>query len=127
MAMTNSLNIKAKYKVSDLIEALLKNKEEHVSDYEKAIEVYKKDLLDLIEKPIAQLERGELPDEIEHNFGLVKPLNEAKNYDNMLYIFNSMTDGEVELSMSDANSILNDEWSWAINAKHLNNTYSSRG
>lgn len=127
MSRTHNLNIKANYKVEDIITALLKNKEEHIKDYKKAIQVYMSDLLNAFEVPLAKLEKGLVPDLIPHNFGLNQPRNEEKSYDNMIKLFQSMTDNVVELDMDDANGIFNDEWDWAVSSKILNSTYSSRG
>jgi hypothetical protein len=57
---------------------------------------------------------------------ITKPTDAAKNYEQYISLFKQSVSEELELTMSEANSIINDEWDWAVSAKLLNSTYSSR-
>ena len=125
----NNFNVRleSEYKVNDIIAELRKNKDAHVADYKKAMEVYLTDLLNCVENFIKKIESGKMPEYVSNNFGLSIPQNNESSYLKMIKIFSMMQVDNVKLSMEDANAIFNDEWSWLATSKLINSSYSSRG
>lgn len=137
----SSLNFKGKFPVKILIEALKKNKVLHEKEYAESIEVYYKKmetaLLNLHEVSFGLASSArEKKDLTYYNdlqialravSSLVKPVDCKKLYDEYIKMFKDMAEPNVELTVQEYNSIVNDEWDWAINAKTVNSTYLSAG
>lgn len=124
-----TLDIKAKYKTSFLIDKLKEHRDNHITDYAKAVTVYNNDLTRALEKLAATASGTDL-DEVKQAynkvFAIVKPVDARKAYEQYISLLSNSADEIIELDMDDANSIINDEWDWAVNAKMTNSFYSSR-
>ena len=59
-------------------------------------------------------------------YTLNKPVDASKMYEQYISLLSQSTDKELTLALNDANAIINDSWDWAIQAKTVNSTYSSR-
>lgn len=135
MQLSRVLDIKVNYSVSFLIEKLKVNLENHIDDYEKALIVYKKDLYkhlmeiqnicdDILRKNDVELK--DFNSMYSKIYTLNKPVDASKMYEQYISLLSQSTDKELTLALNDANAIINDSWDWAIQAKTVNSTYSSR-
>ena len=128
-----TLDIKTKYKTKFLIERLKEHRDNHINDYRKAMDVYHKDLKDALHslhvlalKSVDTLDLDVVKTAHSKVQSIVKPVNAVKAYDQYIDLLFYSAEQVVELDMDDANSIINDEWDWAVSAKITNSFYSSR-
>jgi hypothetical protein len=54
-----------------------------------------------------------------------KPVDRSNLYRNYIELFQLSSDHDIELTLDQANYIINDTWDWAISAKNINLTYST--
>lgn len=126
-------NIKAQYNPKGLAHALQENKKKHIAEYASALEVYGRDLDKAwteFQKVVKRASRTKDTAALQSPYfalvGLIKPVNLKEKYDHYIAIFESIQDTEVEMTLDQANAIINDEWDWAVSAKSINSTYSVR-
>jgi len=131
--MRLSEGMKATYKVDYLVETLKKFREEHRSDYIKAVEVYHRDLkkeLSEFSKKINKSNKDiKSPEDVKPvmvRIDLATPENKVKEYDKLINVLDNSVGDDVELDSVDANHIINDDWDWIKMAKFSNAVYSSR-
>ena len=131
----NNLNFVTKYSVVDLIKSLEKHLNNHKEEYAKAEVVYKNDVnnslkqISKVSKKLAiegSTELNELSLLYNKLNTLKRPIDASKNYEDAISLFSRSTETEISLTNTDANAIFNDQWSWAVDAKFLNASYSSR-
>lgn len=145
MKMANmSLDIKVKLNRLEIIARLGAHLDEHLIEYEKAVEVYKVDVVKLTEKLRGALDdyanaagEDDFMDKREEKLRPVQvayaelnslraPINAFEMYESFMSILKASKDDEIEFSLMDADAIINDNWSWAKDAKALNSTYAIR-
>lgn len=117
--MQNRHNRTIKISKSKLIETIQKNKEEHIKDYDEAVEAYKKEGAKQLKDCKKQLDDGSLKIKLQ----LVTPVNRATEYDKIIEMFNWELNDEVELSQSEFNDYVHDDNTDSAHAKLLNSTY----
>ena len=93
------------------------------TDYDKALNKLAKASRKLI---VNYNKDKDLWNAYEEYDGLIRPVDASKTYDTYISLLSNSTSDNVELSIQDANAIINDEWDWAIAAKTTNAFYSSR-
>ncbi len=119
-----NLSMTVKVRPADLIEALRRNKAEHLEEYAKAVKVY---LLDLRHKFSDLMEKAEAGDlTADYDVRLNKPVDNTKLYDKYIGMFTLATDEVIEISTEDYGCVVDDNWSWAVMGKASNSFYSSR-
>lgn len=120
------INAEGEFDVQDIINVLRKNKEEHVKDYKIALEVYLGELLAKLSDIVLEIESAKIPETVNDNFGLLKPINEEKKYDDNIKLFSMHTSQKITLCLSEADKIFNDNWDWKNYAAAVNSSYSSK-
>ena len=134
--LDSSLDVNVDYSVAFLISQLEINKAKHIEEYKQALVVYEQDRLSLlkeIQKEAKVLTTVDTKDNrdrlyrLNHSFYNLKlPVNAEKTYDTYIGLLKNTVSENVNLGISDANAIINDEWDWAVSAKTTNYSYSSR-
>jgi hypothetical protein len=138
MRAVGMLDVKTKFKTVDIISQLHEHRKNHIKEYENAMEVYREKVLGFTQLLIGaatnfsiEVKEGK---DIDYNevskkwFNLTQlkvPVDSREMYDQLITLFASSDEETIEMSLQDANSIINDEWDWAISAKTINSTYSS--
>ena len=102
-----------------LIAQILANKENHVKEYEKAVVAYKKEALKQLAEQTKRVEEGALDAKLE----LIEPVNNAKNYDKIVDMFQWEENEIVELSQDEFREYVQDETEFAQRAKMSNAYY----
>jgi hypothetical protein len=106
-------------KKSDLIAKIKENKENHIIEYEKAVEAYKVVAKRTLEKQMKELKNGSLSISVH----LVAPVKKTDEYDKIAAMFEWEQADTVTLSQGEFNEYVLDETSFAREAKMLNSTY----
>ena len=102
-----------------LIDTIKINKKEHVSEFNEAVVLYKKEALKQLKVQTENAKSGTL----DIRLHLVSPVNREENYDKLISMFDWELEGEVELSQGEFNEYVLNETSFAKSAKLANSTY----
>jgi len=133
-ALGKTLNIKTTFAVKDVIGFLEKHLEQHKKEYAEAVEVYEKTVAEKLQVLSAvaydmsetKYSYTKLSEPWSAIVSLKVPVNQTEMYEQYISIFKQSTSTDVELSMEDANCLINDAWDWAMTAKTTNSFYSSQ-
>ena len=137
MKLGNQIDLKVKYSTKFLVEKLTEHLYNHVKDYKKAMKLYEDDMKDALQKlgseamiqmvsPDANFDLSKTRSLYNEVFAVKKPIDASNAYKQYIELLKMNVTDFLELDIADANSIINDEWDWAINAKLTNSAYTSR-
>lgn len=110
-------------KVSDIVEALTKNKEEHLREYREAYLAYTQALGAFFSEALKDIHAGNFEREDGYRHNLQLPQLREKEYDKLIQMFERSDQSHVELSAEQQACIFDDEWDWVIGAKSINRSY----
>ena len=116
---TNARQIEVKKE--DLISKIKANKENHIKEYNEAVEAYKIEAKKQLKNQLKELANGSLSVKVQ----LTSPVNQAEEYDKLITMFGWEIKDEVVLSQGEFNEYVLDETSFSIQAKFANSFYSS--
>ena len=132
------MDVKVKYFRRHIINHLSFHRKAHVEEYEKAMKIYYKELANSAEELIGMATNFAIDaraadnpdfkavkDKYDKLISIKKPVDAIKMYDQLIKLFETADDETIELTLDDANSIINDEWDWAVSAKFVNSSYTS--
>ncbi len=139
----NALNLKTKFDTAYIVDVLRKHLEKHQAEYSVAMTVYENDIEGLLDsltdecKKLMGVYGAELDLTIAAPLSTVstaynklvslkKPIDATKMYEGYINILSQSQEKTLELEISDADSIINDSWDWAVQAKMSNSFYNSR-
>lgn len=117
MRRTGSRTISVKK--ADLIAKIKENKENHITEYGKAVIAYKEAALELLAELTKKVNEGDL----DIRLNLVTPINNSANYDKIIEMFEWEVNEIVELEQNEFLEYVQDETDFAVNAKFSNSTY----
>lgn len=105
---------------ADLITKIKANKENHVIEYDKAVIAYKQEALRQLNALAISVAEGAL----DIKLNLITPINNAKNYDKILEMFEWEINDTVVLEQREFIEYVQDETDFAVSAKFSNTAYS---
>jgi hypothetical protein len=105
---------------ADLIEKIKANKENHIIEYDKAVIAYKIEA----ERQLNNLMKAVLDGVLDIKLTLITPINNAKNYDKILEMFEWEVNDTVVLEQREFIEYVQDETDFAVSAKFSNTAYS---
>jgi hypothetical protein len=108
-----------KVKKADLIARIEENKATHIEAYAKAVVAYKKEALKQLSDLTQKVENGDL----NVRLNLTTPVDNRKNYDKIIDMFNWEVEDIVELEQSEFNEYVLDETEFARHAMASNSMY----
>ena len=117
--MLGVADIDGDFKVAELISALQNYKEQHIKQYQDALDVYRQDVATKISDTLTDFK-------VTSNFGLTAPVNCVDGYENMINLFSKIQSDDIKMSFNEANRIFNNDWTWIQTASASNSFYSSR-
>ena len=120
----HNLNLELMIPKAALIEALRKNKQEHLAGYEKAVQGFFADLDELLLTMAINSAKKNLDE--KYYINLQKPINNEANYDKYIEFFLLSTENEIKISASDYDCLVRDKWEWAVSARVQNSFYISK-
>ena len=108
-----------KVKKADLIARIEQNKATHIEAYAKAVDAYKKEALKQLGDLTQKVENGD----VNVRLNLTTPVDNRKNYDKIIDMFNWEVEDIVELEQSEFNEYVQDETEFARHAMMSNSMY----
>lgn len=113
-----------KVSVVRLLSALKSNREKHIAEYNEAVKGYREQCIAKMKENLAKAEAG--GDILVSLAGCYKPESHEKDYDHAISMCEWTTSPEVELSASEFQQYVNDEWTWQQSFKTVNAMYLSK-
>jgi len=117
MRRTGSRTIKVNK--AKLIEKIRENKAAHEVAYVNAVEAYKKEAL----KQLTELTKLAANGDLNLKLNLITPIDNRKNYDKIIDMFEWEVEIEVELEQQEFNEYVQDETEFARHAMMSNSMY----
>ena len=105
----------------NLIEKIEENKANHVKEYAKAVIAYKKEALRQLNDLLLKVNDGVLDAKLD----LITPIDNSKNYDRVVEMFEWEVEDEVELEQDEFKEYIQDTTDFAVRAKMSNTFYNS--
>lgn len=86
-----------------------KNRKNHRSLYEQAMDVYRNRMIEHLEKMLKDALNGK---KVEHSIRMPLPEDHTADYDRVLKMLEMSTEKEVEISQRDFARYVMDQWEW---------------
>lgn len=115
--------MKTRVKKDELLTIIRKNRNEHREIFEEALDGYKKKMITYLESMIVELRKG---NRISHHISLIQPIDQTKEYDRAIKMFEMSVDDIVELDEESFANFVLDDWSWKDNFINSNSVYSAK-
>ena len=99
--------------IAELIKKLKENREKHYENFETALVVYRKKVIEVLDEALEAARTGK---EYKTYFNLVKPENMLDEYDEvigMLEMSLGTTSSTIELTQDQYRNYVLDNWSWS--------------
>jgi hypothetical protein len=100
---------KVKIEKVALREIVQKNRDEHRTIFEEAVEGYKKKAVELLEAHIERIKKGAVE---QINVRLPTPKDHTSDYDRVLRMIDLSVDGQLELDERRFSEYVMDDWDW---------------
>ena len=104
---------------ADLIAKIKENKENHIKEFDKAVVAYREEAQKQLQGEISRLVEGALDIKLD----LITPVNNAKNYDNILQMFEWEEEAIVQLEQAEFQEYVQDTTDFAVTARMSNMMY----
>jgi len=110
-----------KVKVENLLEILKGNRQAHRAIFVEALEGYRKEAIELLEKAVADAKAGK---KVNTFIALEEPIDQTKDYDRAIGMLEMCVDEEITINDREYSQYVMDDWSWkgqfmATNTKYL--------
>lgn len=106
----------------DLIAKIKENKENHIKEFQQAVEDYKKEAQLQLSAQTERLNKGELSLELK----LITPINNSEKYEETIKMFEWDVNEAVTLTQHEFNEYVLDKTPHAIQALHSNTFYKGK-
>jgi len=103
----------------DLIVKIKENKENHIKEFDKAVEAYREEALRQLRTQLERVEEGA----VDAKLDLITPVNNADNYDKIIEMFDWEVKDVVELQQDEFREYVQDETDFAVTARMSNSAY----
>ena len=118
------IDLKIHVKVAELLKHLEKNKAAHIKSYESALKVYFKKLNTELAKMTKDAAACKMRKD-NYLIHLASPQNKSKEYDRYIKMLKMSVEELVEISTTEYDCFVNDDWEWIVSAKTINTFYNS--
>lgn len=117
-------NIKTTILRREILDHLTRGRAESRSEYVEALDGFQRKYLAEANRVLKLAKKGEFPD-VSSNFGLVRPRDVTREYDEMIAAFEVIEDEKLEMNLSEVSIIVNNRWNFTYEAKIQNAVYSA--
>ena len=112
-----------KVKKADLLRILKKNRAEHRSIFEEASEAFRKEVIKVLDKRLADAKADK---RIRLRIDMTQPMDQTSEYDQAIAMCEMSVDDEIELSHEDFRNYVLDKWNWRDQFIASNRNYSAK-
>jgi hypothetical protein len=112
-----------KIQATKLLGIVKENRQKHIADYEEAMTGYRRSLADELNKKLADLAAGGIPD--PHS-KLPIPSSHEKEYNSAILKLELTSDDIVELEHQEFQQFVMDEWAWKAVTDSVNSMYKTK-
>jgi hypothetical protein len=103
-----------------LLDILRENRENHMAEFERAVEGYRKRREQQLEELLADIRAGRINDKVE---SLPVPFNQQKDYDRVIRLVELDVSDTVTLDEGEVAQYIMDDWRWKQNFTASNSYY----
>ena len=104
---------------ADLITKIKENKENHVKEFNKAIDAYREEALRQLRTQLERVEEGALDAKLD----LITPIDNSDNYDKIIEMFEWEVQDQVVLEQDEFQEYVQDTTDFAVKARMSNAAY----
>lgn len=105
-----------------LLETLRSNLDEHRGAYEDAMRGYRAAMIAELGGMLAQAEAGE---DVDHEIDLERPEDHSESYEQALLLMEWDVEDEIELSVSDFECYVRNNWGWTYSFRSTHDRYTA--
>ena len=105
-----------------LLKKLVENRDNHEKDYEAVLEARHTKVIEVLKTELKKVKEDKTYVPV---FYVQLPENHIKEYDRTIALLGASLDKEFELTSSEFNQYVNDEWGWKGNFLTISGCYSS--
>jgi hypothetical protein len=108
----------------ELLSMLVTNRDNHNDEYQEANKAYRLEVIETLSKALVDIrDEGQ---EVNLEFDIVEPMDMTKDYDRVIKMLKMSVDTQIELSSSEFQNYVMDDWSWSGVAAVSNSAYTSK-
>lgn len=111
-----------------LLDTLKTNRDNHISEYQEAVELYYDDVLSKLDKKRREVKKAGVDGILDINtvVSVSAPVSYKDEYDTTIEMLEWSTDDFIDLTQDEFKRYVKDEWNWSENFKTLRATYSRK-
>ena len=114
---------KVNVKKTELLETLRVNCEHHRSEFLTALECYRMEAIEVLEEAIDDAKKGKRIMTATH---LTEPMDMTREYKKVIKMLEMSVDEEIELTNTEFQNYVLDDWSWSAQASVSNAMYTTK-
>ncbi len=112
-----------KFKKTELITILKKNRDQHREIFEEACEGYQKRMIAHLQTMLNDVKRRA---SVSHHIGMSIPIDQTPDYDRAIRMLDMCVDDVIELNEQTFANYVMDDWNWTNNFLASNTRYSKK-
>lgn len=112
----------AKIKRTELLEVIVKNRDNHKNIVAEALEGYRKDVITELERALAAAKAGK---RLQRFIQFDQPIDQTREYDRTIRLLEMDTRDEIDLTEQEFACYVMDQWQWRQQFLVGNSKYSS--
>lgn len=120
-AMHTGLNVKMEKE--KLLSILKTNREQHETDFKKAIVIWQGKMAESLRETAKLVEEGKKVDLHHAIHSYPMPMNMTATYDRLIKMLEHTTEETIELDENQYSQFVEDEWHWSAQTRAINSTY----
>lgn len=105
-----------------LLECLRTNRDNHVREYNQAVDCYQEAMVDALKKKLKEVRSGKVK---ELSINLPRPKSFESNYTDVIEMLEMSVDENINLDSSAFKAYIRDEWNWSQGFKSIAGSYIS--
>ena len=110
-------------KKTELLETLTVNCQHHRQEFLVALECYRMEAIEVLEDAIDDAKAGKRIMTATH---LTEPMDMTREYKKVIMMLQMSVDEEIELTNTEVQNYVMDDWSWSAQASASNTAYTTK-
>ena len=114
---------KIKVKKENLLQALKKNRETHISEYNEVHDEYQKDTIKALQKVLREAKKAQKNQKIDVQVHTSAPVSQEKDYDIAIGMLEFSVDETFEINQQEYKQFVLNEWYWSDSFAYSKSMY----